>query len=111
MTDEHELEHEVIAPVFPFYLDREMLTGFLATLEDGFSLTSNVSQQLGGTSSQRSQAAAEAGLGGGFLNGLFRLGIRGDIESTADQEDREEYQFILQHTEASLCHHRAFSNQ
>lgn len=77
-----------------------MLTGFLATLEDGFSLSSNVSQQAGGSTGSRNHATG--GVGGGLFQSLFRINIAGGIESTSDAEDREEYSFILQHTEASL---------
>lgn len=95
-------EQEFPTPVFPFYLDTEMLTGFIATLEDGFSLASDVSQQTGGSASSKNQLEGEAGVGGGLLQNLFKLNISGGIESATSQDDREEYRFILQHTEASL---------
>lgn len=87
--------------VYPFYLDVEMLTGFLATLEGGFSLTSDVSTSEQSHDSSDKSGTADAGTIG-LIGSLFKVNMQGNLERTSSLEDRREDKFVLQHTETSL---------
>lgn len=90
-----------LEPVFPIYLDVEMLTGFLATLEGGFSLASNVSSTEGSTRASGNAGSISTGTSG-LLGQLFQLDFSGGIQGGTSADERKEIKFVLQHTEVSL---------
>lgn len=89
------------APVFPFYLDVEMLTGFLATLEGGFSLSSSVSETEA-TSGVKDLSTSAGGGVGGLFSSIFKMDMQGTLKLNDTIEEGRAFNFVLQHTEASL---------
>lgn len=89
------------ASVFPFYLDVEMLTGFLATIEDGFLLISNVSETETNSKANDLSASGTAGTSS-FLSSLFKIDLQGGLKLSDSSQGGRELGFVLQHTEASL---------
>lgn len=86
----------------PVYLDTPMLLSFVATMEDGVSLGSTVTENRAKNSSLNISGQAD----GGTESILAVLGLKisatGELARNSDKEKSVEESFVRQHTVASL---------
>lgn len=99
MSDQRQSYSTKGAPVFPYYIDEEMVTSFLATIEGGLSIVEKVSQTFGSAH----QGSVEGGInasGGIPLFGHAR--VSGNAGRKSESTSGEQWEFERQHTMISL---------
>ncbi|GAA1858585.1 hypothetical protein GCM10009836_43480 [Pseudonocardia ailaonensis] len=88
--------------VHPVYLDPEMLISFLATLEGGASMSSEVSERSGETAKSAGEAGGEAKLPSVLSMLGISLSATGKYSRDKTRDESVESKFVRQHTAASL---------
>ncbi|WP_155768484.1 DUF6414 family protein [Mycobacterium colombiense] len=90
------------APVHPIYIDTPMLLSFLATLEDGYSMSTSISKK----DTQSQQGETTVGGEGGLKNIASLLGLQitlsGQYARKKASESDVEETLVREHTAASM---------
>ncbi|WP_072802414.1 DUF6414 family protein [Rhodococcoides yunnanense] len=86
----------------PVYLDTPMLLSFLATLENGVSFTTEISQSQGSGQANEFGGEGEVGLPSLVSMLGLNLGASGKYGRTSSHENSAEQRFVREHTAASL---------
>lgn len=97
--DSPEQHTSLSAPVFPYYLDEEMVMSFLATIEGGLSIVQKVSQTVENT--EHRDKAGEIEVGGGFLS-TFKASAKGGIGRSSNEISSESWEYERQYPIISL---------
>ena len=96
------MSNQPIALRHPVYLDASMLMAFLATLENGVAMTSEIAQKQTGNRSDGFTGEGTIALPSiAEVLGL-KLGASGEYSNSTGSESSAEQKFVRQHTVASL---------
>lgn len=82
-------------PVFPYYIDEEMTTSFLATIEGGISTAERISQTIGTSKLGNLEGEAEAS---GSVPLFGKARARGSIGRSSGVTTGEQWEWERQHT-------------
>lgn len=83
------------APVFPYYIDEEMTTSFLATIEGGISTAERISQTIGTSKLGNVEGEAEAS---GSVPLIGKARARGSAGRSSGITTGEQWEWERQHT-------------
>jgi hypothetical protein len=89
-------------PVHPIYIDTPMLLSFLASLEDGFSVSTSVAKKDAQSRQGETTVGGEAGLGNIVSLLGLQITLSGQYARKKTAESNVEETFIREHTAASM---------